>query len=51
MRAVGGGEVAAVARPLHAGRRAIVVETDTTDDDGRRVARVTQMQAVITETT
>jgi len=37
--------------PLHAGRRAIVVQTDMSDDDGRRVAQVTHMQAVITDMT
>jgi 1,4-dihydroxy-2-naphthoyl-CoA hydrolase len=47
MRAVRAGEVAAVARPLHAGRNVIVVQTDMTDDDGRRVAQVTQAQAVL----
>jgi hypothetical protein len=35
----------------HAGRRAIVVQTDMTDDDGYRVAQVTHLQAVITDTT
>jgi acyl-coenzyme A thioesterase PaaI-like protein len=35
-----------VARPLHAGRAVIVVQTDLTDDDGRLGAQVTQTQAV-----
>jgi 1,4-dihydroxy-2-naphthoyl-CoA hydrolase len=47
MRAVRTGVVSAVARPLHAGRTVIVVQTDLTDDDGRRVAQVTQTQAVL----
>jgi 1,4-dihydroxy-2-naphthoyl-CoA hydrolase len=51
MWALPGGEVPAVARTLHAERRAIAVQTDMTDDDGRGVAQETQMQAVITETT
>jgi uncharacterized protein (TIGR00369 family) len=46
-RAVRGGHVTAVARPLHVGRTVIVVQTDLTDDDGKRVAQVTQTQAVI----
>lgn len=47
MRAVRDGEVTGVARPLHAGRSVIVVQTDLTDDGGRRVAQVTQAQAVL----
>ena len=46
-RAVRSGEVAAVTRPLHVGRSTIVVQTDLTDDAGRRVAQVTQTQAVL----
>lgn len=46
-RAVRSGEVTAVARPLHVGRSVIVVQTDLTDDAGRRVAQVTQTQAVL----
>ena len=46
-RGVRGGQVHATARPLHIGRTTIVVQTDLTDDDGRRVAQVTQTQAVI----
>jgi 1,4-dihydroxy-2-naphthoyl-CoA hydrolase len=45
--AVRGGDVRAVARPLHRGRSTIVVETDLFDERGRRVARVTQTQAVL----
>jgi 1,4-dihydroxy-2-naphthoyl-CoA hydrolase len=47
MRAVREGEVAGVARPLHAGRTIIVVQTDLHDAGGRRVAQVTQAQAVL----
>ena len=47
MRGVRDGEVTGVARPLHAGRTVIVVQTDLTDDGGRRVAQVTQAQAVL----
>ena len=47
LRSVSGGEVRATARPVHAGRTQIVVQTDVTDDRGRLVARTTQTQAVI----
>ena len=47
VRAVGEGEVTAVTRPLHVGRRSIVVQTDLHDGNGRRVAQVTQTQAVL----
>ena len=47
LRAVREGHVDAVARPLHVGRTVIVVETDLFDDAGRRVAKVTQTQAVL----
>ena len=47
IRAVRSGEVTAVTRPLHVGRSTIVVQTDLTDDAGRRVAQVTQTQAVL----
>ena len=46
-RAVSDGHVVAVSRPLHVGRTTIVVETDLFDDADRRVARVTQTQAVL----
>jgi uncharacterized protein (TIGR00369 family) len=46
-RAVREGTVTGVTRPLHVGRSVIVVQTDLTDDDGRRVAQVTQTQAVL----
>jgi 1,4-dihydroxy-2-naphthoyl-CoA hydrolase len=47
MRAVRDGEVTAVARPLHAGRTVIVVQTEIRGDGGRLVAHVTQTQAVL----
>jgi 1,4-dihydroxy-2-naphthoyl-CoA hydrolase len=47
-RAVREGYVEAVARPLHVGRRTIVVQTDLYDQAGKRVAQVTQTQAVLT---
>jgi len=47
LRAVRDGVVEAVTTPLHAGRKVIVVETDVLDDAGKRVARVTQTQAVL----
>ena len=50
LRGVSEGVVEAVARPLHVGRRFIVVETDLSDDRGKRVARVTQTQAVLAGT-
>ena len=48
LRAVRGGHAEAISRPLHAGRTTIVVETEIVDSDGRRVAKVTQTQAVLT---
>ena len=47
-RAVRDGTVEATCRPLHVGRTIIVVQTDVTDTNGRRVAQVTQTQAVLT---
>jgi len=46
-RAVREGEVSAVTRPLHVGRTVITVQTDLADRAGRRVAQVTQVQAVL----
>jgi uncharacterized protein (TIGR00369 family) len=43
------GEIEAIARPLHAGRRIIVVQTDLLDGEGKRIAQTTQTQAVLTE--
>ena len=47
LRAVRSGEVVATARPLHAGRSVIAVETELRDASGRLVAQVTQAQAVL----
>jgi uncharacterized protein (TIGR00369 family) len=47
-RGVSSGRVHVVSRPLHVGRRTIVIENDLRDDDGRRVALVIQTQAVLT---
>jgi acyl-coenzyme A thioesterase PaaI-like protein len=41
------GHVYATTKPLHVGRKVIVLETDLTDDAGKRVARVTQSQMVL----
>jgi uncharacterized protein (TIGR00369 family) len=41
------GAVVATSRPLHVGRKVIVVETDLRDDHERLVARVTQTQMVL----
>lgn len=49
LRAVRGGAVEAISKPLHAGRTIVVVETDVVDDAGKRVARVTQTQAVLSQ--
>ncbi|WP_156688842.1 PaaI family thioesterase [Mycobacterium sp. Marseille-P9652] len=46
-RAVRGGVVTATCNPLHVGRSTIVVQTNLTDDRGKRVAQVTQTQAVL----
>jgi uncharacterized protein (TIGR00369 family) len=48
LRGVSEGHVEGVARPLHVGRKFIVVETDLFDSRAKRVARVTQTQAVLT---
>jgi len=42
------GMVHGTTTPLHVGRTTIVVQTDLRDDAGKRVALVTQTQAVIT---
>ena len=47
--AVRDGIVTARARPLHVGKTTIVVETDVLDASGRRVARTTQTQAVLSD--
>jgi 1,4-dihydroxy-2-naphthoyl-CoA hydrolase len=46
-RPVSEGHVEGVAKPLHVGRTVVVVQTDLHDAAGRRVAQVTQTQAVI----
>jgi 1,4-dihydroxy-2-naphthoyl-CoA hydrolase len=46
-RAVREGRVEAVTKPLHIGRSFIVVQTDVLDGEQRRVAQVTQTQAVL----
>jgi uncharacterized protein (TIGR00369 family) len=43
------GHVEAVTHPLHVGRRTIVLQTDMRDGTGRRVAMVTQTQAVLAD--
>jgi uncharacterized protein (TIGR00369 family) len=47
LRAVRTGHAEAVATPVHVGRTMIVVQTDVRDADGKRVALVTQTQAVL----
>jgi len=47
--AVRAGHVEGVTHPLHVGRRTIVVQTDVRDATGRRVAQVTQTQAVLSD--
>jgi uncharacterized protein (TIGR00369 family) len=46
-RAVRGGYVSALARPLHVGRTSIVVQTELTDADAKPVGIVIQTQAVL----
>jgi len=46
-RGVREGSVHLTSRPLHVGRTTIVVQTDLSDDRDKRVAFVTQTQAVI----
>ena len=47
LAAIRAGHAHAVSRPLHTGKRTIVVDTEIRDDDGRLAARVTQTQAVL----
>ena len=47
LRGVRAGAAIATATPVHVGRTTIVVQTDIRDSDGKRVALVTQTQAVI----
>ncbi len=46
-RGVRAGVAHGTTTPLHVGRTTIVVQTDVRDDDGKRVALVTQTQAVL----
>jgi 1,4-dihydroxy-2-naphthoyl-CoA hydrolase len=46
-RGVRPGRVHAATHPLHVGRTMIVVQTDIRDDNDRRVAQVTQTQAIL----
>ena len=46
-RGVREGRLHAVARPLHVGRSTIAVQTELSDDGGRRVGITTQTQAVL----
>ena len=41
------GTVKAHARPLHIGKRVIVLETDVRGDDGKLAAKVLQTQAIL----
>jgi 1,4-dihydroxy-2-naphthoyl-CoA hydrolase len=47
LRAISEGHATATSRPLHTGRRVIVVETEIHNDAGKLVAKVTQTQAVL----
>ena len=46
-RPVKGGTVSLVSKPLHVGRTTIVVQTELSDGDGKRVALVIQTQSVV----
>ncbi|WP_067471585.1 PaaI family thioesterase [Actinomadura hibisca] len=46
-RAVKNAHAQGTARPLHVGRTSIVVQTDLYDTEDRRVAQITQTQAVL----
>ncbi|GAA1029522.1 MULTISPECIES: PaaI family thioesterase [Amycolatopsis] len=47
LRGVRSGYATASSRPLHAGRRVVVVETEIRTDDGKLAAKITQTQAVL----
>jgi 1,4-dihydroxy-2-naphthoyl-CoA hydrolase len=47
LRAVSEGVLTAISKPLHTGRSVIVVQTELVDGGGKRVAQVTQAQAVL----
>ena len=42
-----GGTVKAQSRPLHVGKRVIVLETEVRGDDGKLAAKVLQTQAIL----
>ena len=46
-RALRGGRAHGLTTPLHVGRMTIVVQTDIRDDENKRIALVTQTQAVL----
>lgn len=47
IRAVRGGSVASISRPVHIGRTLIVVETDVRDERDRLIVRTSQTQLVL----
>jgi len=47
LRAVTGGYIIAVARPLHVGRTVLVIESDVSDNQERLIGRVIQSQLVL----
>jgi len=47
LRGLSGGHATAFTTPLHTGRTTVVAVTDLFDDDGKRLGRVTQTQAVL----
>jgi uncharacterized protein (TIGR00369 family) len=49
-RGVRAGRVRATARPVHVGKRTIVVQSDLFDEDDRSIALVVQTQAVLPRT-
>ncbi len=50
LRSITGGHIDVLAKPIHAGRTLIVVESNLTDEQQRLVARVTQSQMVLRST-
>lgn len=49
-RAARSGTLTATAEVVHRGRTSVVVQTDVTDEQGRRICRTTQTQAVLART-
>lgn len=47
LRGIRAGHAVATSRPLHAGRKIIVVEKEIRDDAGKLAAKITQTQAVL----